>query len=470
MPRLGRSRPASAYLFIGRPPAVRITYNTGTSGDSGGGTAANQQLTIPAGVLGGDLVLFVACGFNGSAGATLSASSTGTTPVLLDQNQTAGTNNGIRSNGAVWAFTAAGAAGQVSSDAGKVITITCSSGSVYWSAALGAWTGVAGGVDVHGGFAAESTTGGAKATPAETTGAANDWAVYLAAMGLPSGNLTEPAGTASRVKHVSGTFIGADICDSNGSVGPAGTSIGGAGETYAPIFSANTWYSLFTVGLALIPSGGATVNGAAALSASPVLSAAGVVTRRGAAALSAAPALTAAAVLTCRGTAALAAAPALTAGAVLTRPGQAHLAASPSLTAPGIRGLAGTAHLAASPALTATGQRLSAGQAHLAAASLLTAAGRQTALAHAALAARASLQAYMPPAGVDLSPLWNAYLAAQAAAHSAWQVLHMNRQAGGSDGTAGFMFSAAYQAQAAADAAYEAWQAAQQQAFPGARG
>ena len=227
---------------------MAISFNTGVSNDSGGGTAANVTLTIPAGVLGGDVILFVAEGFDAVSGATLSASSTGTSPILLDQNQTAGTNNGLFGNGAVWYFIAS------ATDAGKVITITASGAmNPFWSASLAAYTGAAS-IDVHGGVAAESTTGAATSTPALTTGVAGDWAIYLAGLGIPAGGtspaINEPSGTTSRQKHEASSSICSDICDSNASVGPAGTGIGGSGKQYSPSSPpGNTWYNLFTVGL-----------------------------------------------------------------------------------------------------------------------------------------------------------------------------------------------------------------------------
>ena len=46
----------------------------------------------------------------------------------------------------------------------------------------------------------------------------------------------------------------------------------------------------------------------------------------------------------------------------------------------------------------------------------------------------------------------------------------MQRSAGGASGQTGFLFQTAYEAQNAADLAYQAWSAALQAANPGARG
>ena len=232
-----------------------ISFNTGARLDSGGAAAASQNLTIPAGVLAGDVVLVVACGFNGASGATLAASSTGTAPVLIDQDQTP-VLAAVFSNGGAWYFVASG------TDAGKVITFSISTGTAEWSVALAAYSGARNvtPVDVHGAVAAVSATGAAVATPALTTGVAGDWAIYMAAGAAASSNLTEPASTTSREKGISSAGVFADICDSNASVGGAGTGIGGASFTYSSPGGSNTWYSLFTVGLAP-PSAAALVTG-----------------------------------------------------------------------------------------------------------------------------------------------------------------------------------------------------------------
>lgn len=114
--------------------------------------------------------------------------------------------------------------------------------------------------------------------------------------------------------------------------------------------------------------------------------------------------------------------------------------------------LQGTAALAASPALTASAT--TAHPAHAAAATL----GAQALLVATALP------------GPDLNALWAAYQAAALKASKARDAWHMMRQAGGTDGTAGFLYQAAYIAEHAEEAAYEAFLAAQRIVFPGARG
>lgn len=114
--------------------------------------------------------------------------------------------------------------------------------------------------------------------------------------------------------------------------------------------------------------------------------------------------------------------------------------------------LQGTAALGASPSLTASGS-----------------AGHPVRGGTATLSAQALLAATALP-GPDLSALWAAYQAAALAASKARESWHMMRQAGGTDGTAGFLYQKAYIAERAEEEAYEAFLAAQRIVFPGARG
>lgn len=82
----------------------------------------------------------------------------------------------------------------------------------------------------------------------------------------------------------------------------------------------------------------------------------------------------------------------------------------------------------------------------------------------AAPALKAAAQAVTTPAS-----LWNAYAAADAKAVAAREQWHLMRQAGGTDGTAGFLYGKYYEAQHAAEAAWEAWAKAQNAAY-GRRG
>lgn len=208
-----------------------------------------------------------------------------------------------------------------------------------------------------------------------------------------------------------------------------------------------------------------TVPGVAHLSSSPSLTAAGKATELAVAHLAASPAATAAGVVTRRGSASLAAPGALTAAGSRLILAVAHLAAAASLGAQGMVTAVAQAHLSASPAVTAK----PVGDAPLAASPLLIVTALETAHGASALSAAAVMAVSALP-GANTEALWNAYLAAYGIASQKWQQWRMMRQAGGTDGTAGFLFGQAYEAQAAAELAYEAWRLARQQAFPGVTG
>jgi hypothetical protein len=66
--------------------------------------------------------------------------------------------------------------------------------------------------------------------------------------------------------------------------------------------------------------------------------------------------------------------------------------------------------------------------------------------------------------------LWAAYQAARHLENRAFENWRMMRQAGGTDGTAGFLYAKAYEAERRADLAYKAFQAAQRRVFAGVTG
>jgi hypothetical protein len=89
--------------------------------------------------------------------------------------------------------------------------------------------------------------------------------------------------------------------------------------------------------------------------------------------------------------------------------------------------------------------------------------------AAAALSASAALTG-SGSAGPDLPALWEAYTLAAQKATAKRQQWHMMRQAGGTDGTAGFLYGQAYEAERQEEMAYQAYQAAQRRARPGVTG
>lgn len=239
-----------------------ITWNTGTTA-SNGAHVASQAITIPAGVLAGDVLIvpFSAFGLAFAPAETIQVSSTGTTPVLVGSVQNTATFSDRILNAAIFSVVAG------ASDAGKVITGSVVSGhDAEWAAAIGAWTGVynSGPVDVNGAATATgvSSTG---SCPSETTGAAGDWDLQIICAALAGAAYTGGAGFTQRESVVDATSGAAvAIFDSNGPVGGAGTSIGGA--TFANAGN-SSWWAGFTVGLSPVPSGTLAPAGLASSSA-----------------------------------------------------------------------------------------------------------------------------------------------------------------------------------------------------------
>lgn len=173
--------------------------------------------------------------------------------------------------------------------------------------------------------------------------------------------------------------------------------------------------------------------------------------------------------------AALSAAPVLTVVARDTVLPSAHLSTSPVLTASGIRSVLAHAALMAPGSLTVAGSRTAVARAAMAAPGALTASGSVSGIAtvNGAAALRASpalAAATLSNAQNQLDGLWAIYVAAKQAAITARDNWQMMRQAGGTDGTAGFLFAGFYDADQAADVAYENWRKFQQVVYPGARG
>lgn len=188
--------------------------------------------------------------------------------------------------------------------------------------------------------------------------------------------------------------------------------------------------------------------GSAALTAPGTVSAPGLVTEKAAFAGSAHGTLGAAAVRTAVARGALAASAALTAHGTIARPGTAYFTAAPVVTAAGVIPQRGTAALGAHPVLFA---------------SAFNRLGTASLSSTAALSCSAT-------AGPDLEALWAAYQKARLAENRAFEIWRMMHQAGGTDGTAGFLYAKAYEAERQADLAYKAFQAAQRRVFTGVTG
>ena len=225
--------------------ATTIAYNTGATASAI--TATSVNLTIPAGVLAGDLMVM---------GVTVFTTDASSPPVSItggpwtQVSVTTGTNPEVSTGAGVWSYDYAFVRTATGIDPGATITLSetgSGAGSTWWGVALASYTG-AGSVDVAGGANAQGGGGTTVTCPAETTAAAGDWAVY-AGGGAPGGGTTwtTPAGTTTRQSVVSAAGIGAVITDSNGSL-PSGSSIGG-GTFGSSNPAATVWLTAFTLGI-----------------------------------------------------------------------------------------------------------------------------------------------------------------------------------------------------------------------------
>jgi hypothetical protein len=224
-----------------------LSFNTGATSDSGGSQAGSVGITVPSGVLGGDVMLLMVTGITPIATeSTLILTSTGTSFTQISSTQFA-TMNGYSVDGALYSAVAAGSTGSTSTDVGVVVTASCSD-NPYWAMALSAYTGASGAIDVYGGTAVTGTVG--VTCPVETTGHDGEWAVYLGGGAVEGGAVPNgPSGSTLRERSGGAGAVYATIVDSNGSVGSQGTAIGGGAFT-SSLGVTNNWWAAFTVGLA----------------------------------------------------------------------------------------------------------------------------------------------------------------------------------------------------------------------------
>jgi hypothetical protein len=167
--------------------------------------------------------------------------------------------------------------------------------------------------------------------------------------------------------------------------------------------------------------------------------------------------------------ASLSAAPTLGGAARLTVIAQGHLQAAPALSAAGQSVKNARAALSAAPTMAGSARDVKAASAALAASPVLRASSGSGTPSFASLAAEA-VMTVAATAGADLEALWEVYMALKAAAAGDWRSWRMMRNVAATDGTAGFLYGSAYEAEQAADAAYAAWLAASKRSRPGAAG
>lgn len=220
---------------------MSIAWRTGAGTSvAGGSEVLSETITIPASVQAGDIILMVAEATNASGSSpSLSMGSTGTVPSQIGSTVQFETEpNGWRASAALYWFRAS------SGDAGATITLTIGASS-YPGMSLGAWSGcrATSQPDVSA-TPTHNTASGTYTAPTANTVTAGDWAVYLIAR-YGGTAFTGNPGTLR-------TSATSALADSNGSVGPADTSIGGGTWTVSGSLNG---LAGFTVGLAPAASG-----------------------------------------------------------------------------------------------------------------------------------------------------------------------------------------------------------------------
>lgn len=232
---------------------MAISVNTGTTAHAE--TAASCNVTIPAGVLAGDVMVMMLTVFT-ETGSTpaISFSGGGGTWTLVPM--TTGTNPEVATAGSsVWSYGFAYTRVATAGDPGATVTVTetgSAAGTTWFAIALEAYTGcnTAAPVDVAFGANAQGTAQGT--APSGNTATAGDWAIHMDGGGINTGPLVGPAGSTQRQNIDSSASVCAGINDSNGPVGGAGTSIGGG--HWSQTGSTANWWSMFTIGLAAAPA------------------------------------------------------------------------------------------------------------------------------------------------------------------------------------------------------------------------
>lgn len=224
-----------------------ISFNTGTTASAD--TAASVDVTIPSGVLVNDVMIMSLEVFTEDSSApTVSFSGAGGTWTLVPVS--AGSNPETCNSSGVYSYGYAYYRVATSGDPGATLTVSESgsaAGTTWMDVALVSYTGASTSSPIDVAAGAGIYSGSGITCPSKTTGVANDWAVYLW-NGAPGGSpgITGPAGTTQRQNIVDAANVGAGIWDSDGSVGAAGTAIGGGTFTGG----SSDWWQAFTIGLA----------------------------------------------------------------------------------------------------------------------------------------------------------------------------------------------------------------------------
>jgi hypothetical protein len=236
---------------------MATSYNTGIPWSAS--NAASAAGTIPSGVLTGDtmwLGFTIFCEAATAPAITLTGGgATWTAPA-----PSAGSNPEQATTGTLYAYGYLYTAQATASDPGATLTITetgSPAGTTWISAALVTYTG-AGSMQPDVIVSAAANDVLSVAAPAVNTGRAGDWYLGFQLGGTNGAPTSGPPGT-QRQAVTSGAGVTAVVWDSNGTVGPAGTSIGG-GTVHGGNSAPNNTFTVFTIGMA--PAAARSIAGA----------------------------------------------------------------------------------------------------------------------------------------------------------------------------------------------------------------
>lgn len=204
-------------------------YNTGVTGSATNITAATAfTFTVPAGVLVGDVMIVSLDVFSFSANTFgMSTPSSGGGAWTQIGTVQPGSQGSLEGWGSAWYRVA------TASDPGSTFTVswtgTTGGGNQFWWASdleayTGFWTGSGGPI---GNIAQAASNASSVVTPTTNTARANSWAIQTCPTSVSGGGTI--TGEPATNRHVinPGAGVNNAISDSNGSVGAAGTSIGG---------------------------------------------------------------------------------------------------------------------------------------------------------------------------------------------------------------------------------------------------
>lgn len=213
-------------------------------GTPGLSTDTTISYTLPEDIVEGDLVIFYCTNYGVGSNSIAVGSDSPNAPTEGDQRFS---GNGV-STLSWWQMRVA------AEDVGATITFTQDS-ATYIGLVVGSWSGDA----IITAFAVGDTAGSALSSwpaPTLTSDADDEWAVYIAT-GVGGGGdetVTYSGGTA----RVQDATTGLTMYDSNGSVGPSGTTVGG--DDWLPPAGNESFYG-YTLTLSQIPSETSTASG-----------------------------------------------------------------------------------------------------------------------------------------------------------------------------------------------------------------